>query len=454
MSYLDLSRMIEKLREQKIKYWAKVLSDSAIATNWRIALGISDIYPYYVWLLLPQYSYAVIALAFLLGLDPRDLEPLNIDFEILLPEIEELMQGILFKSIKLYVEELYKWMKSYEELVKENIKEEYQKYFLEKKTRKGVYDQSQYNYAYYDPPLVLEFIRSTLPRFLLQWKTFSLIKHEFEESAKKFGVGEIIAREVFDRLSHTIATQPSCMVLGYGVLGYSPLCEKVKIYAKTRFIEYEGVEVEAGITQLAHPQYGFLLGVSHLSIGRLVPKRDIYKNPPTQVTLTMVVKGSPAMVRYVAERCRKTIRGLTYIPLAVANYQRAEERMDWRKSERADQYFALQQFRVLVEHIVDPIIRKYEANPVKIRMYKSAVLQLISIKAKRHKWGYKAFEAMTEDQLKTWWLDHWKAQGLKTEVLEELYRVLSKWLPRLREIKYNLGAYLSKTRKRLAQLLR
>jgi len=250
------------------------------------------------------------------------------------------------------------------------------------------------------------------------------------------------------------SAQTEAFILGYGVLGHSKLGEHGSELAKVRFIDFDKNIAEALANTLDHLQYGFILGVTPLGYGYLIPRSGAYAKKKATVSNpfggSLETLTGPDAIHMVENRVRRVLRQYTYNALSFANYNKPEEQRDYRFSERADQWFALQELRYLVERIADPIIRKYEANPVKIRMYKSATLQLISAKAKRHKWGYKGFQAMTEEEFYNWWLEHWKSQGLNTQVLQEIYTRIKRWLSDWRTLKLKLGSRLKERRYSLA----
>ena len=135
---------------------------------------------------------------------------------------------------------------------------------------------------------------------------------------------------------------------------------------------------------------------------------------------------------------------------AYANYNKPEEMTDPHKSEKVEQYDALQWMRRKIEDWVERQIPSEEANPVKIRQYQNAVLQIFGWKAKRHKWGFKAWEYMTDDEFKQWWLDNWATQGLNRQTLDKLFEGSRIWMPYLREEKRKLGEKVKQSRLRLA----
>ncbi|RLI86866.1 MAG: hypothetical protein DRP01_03230 [Archaeoglobales archaeon] len=450
----DLSKLIHELRRQKQKYHAKTLSTQGIETLWFRILQTEDLYPEFVWLILPDFDFTALAFSLLFDIPPIEFDTINLNFEPQLPDLSKLLQGILIDIQKIDFSEIYEWLKDVEEMIEENIKEELQESITSTRPRKAVYGETKYGYSYYDPPAIREFLKSTFIRFFLERGTIDQLIADFKRAREVLGVNEDFTRMVFNRLSMVSSAQTEALILGYGVLGHSKLAEKGSRLGKVRFIDYDKNIQEIHVNTLDHLQIGFILGLTPLGYGFLVPYSGIYKSPSTTVSNpfagSTTTPGSPSAIRMVEDRCRRVIRQYRYNPFSLANYNRPNEQRDYRYSERADQWFALQELRYLVENLADPIIRKYEANPVKIRMYKSAILQLISAKAKRHKWGYKGFQAMTEEEFYNWWLEHWRKQGLNTQVLQEIYSRIKRWIPEWRKIKFKLGSRVRERRYSLA----
>jgi len=444
---LDFDTLIKELRRQKQKYHAKVLSSDALFANWLRGMDIEGLLPWYVWLLMPEFTYAGLAFSILFDLDPSEVIPANWDFDVDLPDLDELLQGILAEIKSIDWSEIYEMLKNLETYIQQNVSEEYQADILGSRMKKAVYGVSKFNRSYYDPPAVREALRSTFFKLWSERYTLEQLRRDLDALAKTLNLSPGFVQLVFNKISQVIYAQPSAMILGYGVLGRSRLGKRVENQeqAEMTMITHElELQYWRGNT-LDHAQMGLVLGVVPLGYGYLLPNKTIYKKP------VLPEKYLP-LTRYVYDRGSKLIHKMSWNPFTFGNYNRPDEQQDYRRSERADQYMSLQLIRYQIERIVDPLIRQYETNPIKIRMYKSAALQLVSLPAKRHRWGYEAFRAMTEQELVEWWKQHWASQGLNSELLEAIYERLKRWLPEWRRIKLQLGRRIKETRYRLAKL--
>jgi hypothetical protein len=213
-------------------------------------------------------------------------------------------------------------------------------------------------------------------------------------------------------------------------------------FAVIPFMDAKGNIYNLKFSSLDQLQMGWILGVTPLGYGLLLPKKSIYRLPEG--------KKNPPIIQVMLDKIRGMIDRLTMTTWAYTNYNKPEEMVNYHKSDKADQYDLLQSQRRFVENWVYAKVPSDEANPVRIRQYQNAVLQAVCWRAKRHKWGFNSWEYMTEDQFKEWWLNYWFGQGLSNETLNNLYSGMSTWLKRLREEKLKLGKRVQERRKRLA----
>jgi hypothetical protein len=94
-----------------------------------------------------------------------------------------------------------------------------------------------------------------------------------------------------------------------------------------------------------------------------------------------------------------------------------------------------------VEHEVEALLTREAPglNTFDRRKYVTAVLQLLGHTGKRHRWGYKVYQLMEEPELRNWWVEYWSNQGLDRALLEKLYENVKTWLPRIVDVKRELG---------------
>jgi len=208
------------------------------------------------------------------------------------------------------------------------------------------------------------------------------------------------------------------------------------------YVTPEGKLLEVKYWTLDQLMFGFILGVSKLGYGVLLPKYSTFELPEG--------KNNPEVIKLIVNKVTGAINRLSLLPWAYGQYNKPEEMADIHKSERTSQYDLLQTQRRFVEDWVRNRLAKYKLDAMRIRQYQNAVLQAVGWKAKRHPWGFKPFKDTPEDQFKAFWIDNWKSQGLDENILRELYDSLESIIQAIRDVKTSIGEKVGQTRRRLA----
>jgi len=429
---------------QKMKYFQKTLSDPAVANNMTVSLSVAPLFASNVWLDVTGMDAAVVGLGLVNAITPAELQPLTTAYRAMMPSAEEMLQGIWASFTKIDFSLLYAFMTDLNEYVIANFKEVFQKEVMFKLYPKAYYGISYYGRSLYDPIVGREFMRSTFHRLRLLRKTDKSYISSMQSASRHAGIVDVAKDHTFNRITLVASAQMFSFVLGLGVLGRSRLTRTENGWAVIPTKTSDDRVYDVKFRTLDHLQMGLILGVAPLGHGYLLPRDGIYKLPEG--------KKNPPIIDVITWKARTISRSIGLTPWAYANYNKPDEMLDWHRSERTAQYDQLMSDRRLIEEWVRKQIPPEESNPVRIRQYENAVLQLISWPAKRHRWGYEGWEAMTEEQFKNWWLDNWKQQGLNEATLIKLYEGLRSWLQTLRRRKLDLGRRLSETRRRLAQL--
>jgi hypothetical protein len=125
---------------------------------------------------------------------------------------------------------------------------------------------------------------------------------------------------------------------------------------------------------------------------------------------------------------------------------------NYHKSERTNQYHYLQTIRRTIEEWVDAQIRDIVSEPFKLRQYKNAVLQAIFYRAKRHRWGWQGFQALTEEQWKELWKNLWVRNGLDPAILDKLYANMTPFIEAVRRERIEEGEKVKRTRTTMASI--
>jgi hypothetical protein len=253
-----------------------------------------------------------------------------------------------------------------------------------------------------------------------------------ETMSRTLDVNTDVARFVHDKMALVADTHVICFTLDYSLLDVSQLCEQYELdstMGKSYFVNIDNQIVSVAFKNLADAQYGLILDITPLNYGYLMPEEDVYEHSPEMYVASVEDK----MARF---RDR-----LMLTPLALTNYQTGEEAADYTKNERLEIWGNLMGLRYTIEAIVKNWIDNNvtELDIITRRKYVTAVLQLVGHVGKRHKWGYKVFRIMSDDELKQWWVDYWGQQGLDRSVLEKLWSLVAPLLPAIVAKKLELG---------------
>ena len=429
---------------KKQKYFEKTLSANAVYNIYLRTLDASPIFAQYVWLQVSAFDLTELGMGLLYNILPVDFQPLAIDFTYETPTPNETLQGIWAKFKQVDFAKMYLWMADFRTYVLENFKEEFQPDLLIGVVPKAIYGITPYGRGVYDPVVAREFLRATFWKLrLIRTPDISWQKmmDDIAEYIQMIGVTD---EHIFNRLMMIFSAQTYAFILGLSLIGRSRLTETVNGWGTVPIKTAKGEIYNLYFKTLDHLQMGFILGVTPLGYGLLLPKQSIYKLPEG--------KKNPPVIKLVTDKIKNMVNRLTLFTWSYTNYNKAEEMLDFHKSERTNQYHLLQTQRTIIEDWVAKQIPREEANPIRIRQYKNAVLQAIAWRAKRHRWGYNAWRVMDEQQYKEWWKQYWKGQGLNETTLESIYTRMEVWLKRIREEKVSLGEKVKKTRLRLALL--
>jgi len=429
---------------KKVKFFEKTMTPSATLQTFIRSIDVAPLFARNIWLQIPAFDLTELGMGLLHNILPIDFEPLAIDFTFELPTPSEVAQGIWMKFEPVDFSALFTWMSDFRTYVLENFKEQFQPSILLGRVEKAVYGVTPYGRGAYDPQVARELLRASFMKLRLLRKPDISWLTTMDQTAELAQMVDVTDEHVFNRLMMMFAAQVGAFVLGLGVLGHSRLTETRNGWGVIPIQTVKGEILELHFTTLDQLQMGFILGVTPLGYGLLLPKESIYrlpdgkKNPPFIEAMTRKIIG---------------IRGrLPLLSFAYANYSKPEEMTDPHKSQRTVQYDALQDIRIFIEEWVARAIPPEEANPITIRQYQNAVLQALSWRAKRHAWGYTAWQTMTEEEFRRWWLQNWVRQGLKESTLNTLYEGALVWLRRLREEKLSLGSQVKQERRQLSLL--
>lgn len=433
---------VEDLDNIKKKFWAKVLSQDAISITFQRSLDLQKVFADYIWLQVSAFDLSQLGLGLANNIAPVDMHPLSIDYKAELALVNETLQGIWMNFTPVDYGELYPWMKDLRTFIEENISEEFKAKMKVGIGVKGFYGITPYERSIYDPVIAREFLRATAHRLRLMKtsdKLYAFIIDKLKDYLEMTGATTDI---IYNKIMLLMTAQTQTFILGLSLLGKSKLTHVEDGLTQVTYEDAKGNLVTAKIGNLDHIQFGFILGISPLGYGFLLPQKSIYKLPEG--------KKNPPIVNVIWNKIQGMKNRLVYLAWAFANYNRPDEMQDYHASERTQTYMEWHYLRRQIEDWTLKQLGDEARDPMRIRQYQNAMLMLISWQAKRHKWGYNLFQKMTEEQFFYWWVEYWKSQGLNEAMLKALYEGFKIWLKTIREKKLYLGMKTQLSRRRLA----
>jgi len=446
---------------QKRKYWSKVLKETAIWANYQRSLDTEGIFSEWAWAESMFFIWMNISSLFIFGLEPYELEPLDPEFSIELPSLEEFLQGIKLKFKSETVGEAYKEFKwdyfqeevppvlDFETFLADTLFAEYLQYLLKQKERKMRVGYSVVGECYVDPPVIRDLIRATLYELAKRRIDFERIRKLYRIAIDKLGIAEGIIEAIYNRLALHFQVLFNNFILDYNLLNYSRLCARGSKRTTFTITTWRGETFNVKISRFDELNMGFILDITPLNLGILMPRKSVYKPSPRATAK----KGTTIPSYFIDWKVRRMVSRYRATGIGFGNYQRPEEAFEFHKSERADHYHQLREFYRHIDNLVENLLANKNIDKYRLNMYKRAVAMLIGHKKKRHKWGYSAFKDMSEEEFKEFWLEYWSKQGLDINILNELYDSVIRWIQPLRQRLGDLGRRLAQRRKQLAQAL-
>jgi hypothetical protein len=436
-----LNKLVADISAQKTQYHAKVLSPIG---EWSLFMRDFQLYDFTIDisnLLIPEFYFASMSVSLLFDIDLTNIEPLNLEFDWRPPTVDEWLNGInvvITPSINPAATDL-------ETFVYNNIQPEYQESILSSMITKGYYGTTNYGNSYYDPAAARELIRNTISLMIKEHPDFTQRKIALMTLTNALDANEDVVTMVHDRMSMVMAAHTECFILDYGMLNVSNLCQEAPDnpnYGVVPYIDINGDYREAKIATLDDMQYGCVLDVSSLDYCYLMPEGSIYNTGAAVPSLSSSQSPQSTIWEGIDDKINKFKGRYMLTSAAFSNYNRGDEAADHTRSERTNIWGELQAGRYNIEHMVKNTLSQLapSLDPIRARAYVSAVLQLIGYRGKRHEWGFGTFEAMSQDELKNWWVQYWSAQGLDANILGQLFDRLAPYLDVYVKKKVEMGA--------------
>jgi len=400
-----------KILDEKRKYFNKVSSQSALEDNiFNFFLFADNISLNYEFVIFDSIFTSLLAIVFL-NIDPHNIPIFNMCCDVELPSSEEFVKGTLVKV------ESTSCLEKYEDVgsALEEAIEEAEPNMIEK-CRWG---ESRYGNCYVDPSAVYEYLRSTM----------------FKEFKRK--VSDISAKALHDSVINTLNINP---IVAHVLWEISDYVARAALYdpwwdygwwdmslwadERSPFTTYEGVETDAEFKYVYD-----VVGVSLWDIGLWdysywTNDVDGENGDGSTHVFEKIYDASMKIADLIYFENRSRIYTM---PLIIANYQNAYERMSWFSNKRVDQFGASKAWIYKIREKVGRAISSVyqDIPPPVFRMYESAAMTLVSRLSRIGGWGYESYRAMSRDELRAQWIDEWVGKGLDRNILERIYDYIS-----------------------------
>lgn len=411
----DLSRIADEVFWQKYKYWLKTLSQQAIDSN---LLTYADMFDYIRFLgdtYISDTVFSSLLASVLLGIPLSDVVPLSLVWRIELPSIDDFLKGKLLEFVKDDITKVFPELLSIHFTVFSTLQPDYARNLVGLPIEKGVFGKSRYGQSVYDPVASSLFFRSTLFSFMKRDVTDYRKIAEVKNAAVALGVADDMARYVFNALQVVSYAKDAACSLDYCWFDSSTFPAEGS-EARVSIVDYDGNTVDVEYLSLVDASGGCWLDNCLMDYSFFMPDEapTVYIPEREGNLLTEVA-------RYISSSFASRI---TASSLALGNYQRVEERTEFRGTGRVDSYAMP---RAVVENTRSTVLRiveKYERRAFVQNLYVSAALNLLKTMTKPYGWGDEAPRAMTREELMEYWIGKWESRGLDRRVLEEVFKVL------------------------------
>ena len=403
-----------KIIREKMKYWSKVLSDDAMLGVLDSTLDIFDWLSFFSDWQLSDTLFSSLVSYFLLDINLKDIAPINLDFEVELPSLDEFLRGVLIKLLKIDITILAPDLLKAIETPSLFLESEYAENLESTRLRKGVYGVTYFDHSYYDPVPVREFFRSTLYAFMKKRGEWRSARDKVEAIASTLNIHPELARMLYNRLSAITMVKERALTWDYGWWDRTYWAEEGS-GGRIQFYTYEGTLVTMPYEDLIDYQAGGFWDDAAWDYFYWT------EEPPKAVHPYRLDK---YRITVLQDRFWSNFRDrITTTAMAVANYQTREEREKWWRSERTDIYGFTMSQRMQIETVVDHLVRSMRPgiDAVRLRLYKTAALELYADLAGIHRWGQEAVQSMSEEQRRTFWIERWVKAGLDRDVLAAVY---------------------------------
>jgi len=398
-----------EVKDRAEKYWVKVLSSDGHFTTFKSTLTAFPENRFRIEKTIFDsiISTSIVSLHF--DIPPYKQLPLELRYRLEVAVMELVKLGLLKMPEREEVEKIFKEKHLAKEVAGNQL-------------LKGIYGFSQYDKSYYDPAIISKFLSSTLYTVFQKRGSWEKVKAELEALATSLGVAEWVLQYSYNKfkIMDTMIVEAPCW--DYGWWDYSLWGEEKAGKPVIRLETFDGLVVELENFGVHDMLVGSFWDLDYWDVGwwtepDLNPKLVFNFDERT---------GLPVIVETAMDYAWRVVRNYVFTAEVVANYQLPRDFTYPWASGRVGTYSLPTSMAMWVEKTVENIVKKLkpDIDMFKLRLYKTAVLEIFGVLGSPHKKGLEFYRLLSKEELKRFWLEKWSRMGLEREVLDKLYESL------------------------------
>lgn len=427
---------------QAYKYYEKILTEDAMSINMLKTFNIADFQYSFSNIYTALFGTISLYLVLTLKLPPTLFDNLQLNYQIQLPNIDDINAGIYVIFKQLSFSDIFPLQSTINGFLTGNIQSKFSEgvttccyaQFNVSTFGQCVYyppncPSQQFGYAIfgqsqYDPQFYEDFLVNVTTRLYNIFHGDLAYLDAFLGMRKGIKINDGLAGTHFNRLSSIRATQKQVFMLGFSVLGYSFLNDTGTI----SHVSYDGNIYSYPIKYYDDITYCLRLTQIALGYGYLCAET---KDPhPTSA----FVFPEPFVTKYIRENVNSQVLTQGGTGIAFANYQPPNQLNQFFTNIRVNSWFEYNVIRYYIYMRVTQCLSKYIQSSIELSNYWDAGLNLVDFKFDRHLWGISIMRNATNEQYYQFWLKKWTAEGLNTNYLQILYQCLQPQLKVLQKM--------------------
>jgi len=434
------------VQTQAYKYYLKILTEDAISINLLKTFNIADFQFAFSNIYTSLFGTISLYLVLTLKIPPSLFDNLQLNYQIQLPDIEDIDAGIYIIFKQLSFSDIFPLQSTVNGFLTGNILPQFTAGFAQccyaqfgvarfgqctyyppnctSSPSNSLFGYAIFGESVYDPPFVTDFLINVTTRLFNIFHGDLAYLDAFKGMRKGVKINDGLAGTHFNRLSAIRSAQKQVFMLGFSVLGYSFMSEDGVI----SHISYDGQTYSYPIKYYDDITYCLRLSQIALGYGYLCAET---KDPhPTSA----FIFPEPFMTKYIRQNIESQRLTQEGTAIAFANYQPPDQLNNFFTNIRVNSWIDYNVIRYFVYMKVSQCLKGLITSAIELSNYWDAGLNLVDFKFDRHFWGIPAMRQATDEEYYHFWLRKWEAEGLNSAYLERVYRCLKPWLKTLQKM--------------------